>query len=362
MNKKLLTLSQIPLIIPNNIQKMINDLINNNETFVDDEEILRQIFIALITGHHIILYGPVGTGKTELARKIAKIFDVDLVTATVGEDWDSSEYLLGWEELVKGSFRFAEGYLLKALQKAFNNIEAETTKTLELKKQKQSCWLLLDEMNRGDINKYLSSLITSLEPIKDNLKEKDFIEKYKISIKTPSGIVDVPIPKRFRIIGTINTFDKNLLYKFPSAIKGRRFTFIPIGIPRNYKRERKIIFSIVKQEYNVSQWKDIIIMGKLIYYIQEIIINLRNRKFEIGTSIFLDIVRYVYTAYIFYPKENLYRFIDSSISVKIIPMIQDISYDIQDSILEYFDSYKNRLPISNQAIKTLILSGNIFND
>lgn len=43
------------------------------------------------------------------------------------------------------------------------------------------------------------------------------------------------IPKDFRIIGTMNTYDKTSLYEMSYAFM-RRFAFIPVGVPKTLIR------------------------------------------------------------------------------------------------------------------------------
>jgi len=357
MDKDLIKLAKVPLVFNKNIDDLVEELINNNKVFIDNKEVLKQVFISLLSGHHVILYGPVGTGKTELVREISKIFEVDLDIVTVGDDWDAPEYLIGWEEFKQDHFEFIKGPLLITLEKCFKYIKEELIETLNLKNKLQACWLVLDEMNRGDINKYTSSFITALEPLKNNLTDKDFEEKYKINIKTPQGFFKIPIPLRFRIIGTINTFDKNLLYKFPAALKGRRFLFIPINPPKNIEREKLIVKSILYKEFQDKF--DELIVTDLIEYASSIIQKLRMLDFEIGTAIFIDVIRYSYIEYI-HSSNNIKPLIDSAISVKIIPMLQDLNYLLQENIISFFKERQDDFSITLNALKSLIENNNIY--
>jgi len=103
----------------------------------------------------------------------------------------------------------------------------------------QNKWLIIDEINRADIDKAFGSLFSALTgddielPYKAESDEECNVEV----IANPSkniGKYDLesqyPIHEDWRIIATMNTFDKTSLYTMSYAFM-RRFAFIEVGIP-----------------------------------------------------------------------------------------------------------------------------------
>ncbi len=357
MDEKLITLARCPLELPNNIDELLYKLIEEKKVFTDSIETLISIANSLISGKHIVLYGPVGTGKTTLAREIAGIFNADLEIVNVGENWESPDELIGHKTLAKGEVKFNKGPLTKALEKCYQYIEYELFSPFNIENPKQACWLILDEMNRGNINRYLSSIITALEPLRPNLNRQDLEEIYKIYIDIGQESIKVPIPSRFRIIGTINTFDMNFLYSFPSALEGRRFDFIPVNPPTNINYEIEIIQNILLSEFH--EIEDSILRG-LLDEIEKLIINLRSYGFHVGTTIFADICRKSVYKYILFTnnKNNLKLkdILDSVSSTIFPPIIRKLTPNIKNDIIKYLkdNSFKKTIEVLDMLLLDII--------
>ena len=79
-----------------------------------------------------------------------------------------------------------------------------------------------------------------------------------LRVPTDEGIQDLPIPQDFRIIGTLNSFDRNYLNQISEALK-RRFSFIEILPPSRTQRnaEQKIVlrkaFESVEQQSSYAR-------------------------------------------------------------------------------------------------------------
>ena len=89
-------------------------------------------------------------------------------------------------------------------------------------------WLIIDEFNRAPIDLALGDALTALGSGNGGV----------LRVPTDDGIKDLPIPKDFRIIGTLNSFDRNYLNQISEALK-RRFSFIEILPPSRAKRDEE---------------------------------------------------------------------------------------------------------------------------
>jgi hypothetical protein len=82
-------------------------------------------------------------------------------------------------------------------------------------------WLVIDEFTRAPIDAAFGSLLTTLSGQRNPM----------LSVPTDDGDErSVPLPRDFRIIGTLNSFDRHFLNQISEAMK-RRFVFIDVLPP-----------------------------------------------------------------------------------------------------------------------------------
>lgn len=181
---------------------------------------LKAAAAALRVGH-LILQGPPGTGKSSLARALCDAFHASAFPVTAHEDWTVFD-VIGRLELRLNSDRKEEivpvnGYFTEAVIRCANSIVRHFDQPTE----PQAEWLLIDEINRAHMDRAFGELFTVLgtdAAIPTTLPHQR------------EGNRNLVIPKRFRIVATLNSFDRQFVNNLSQAIR-RRFTFITVNIP-----------------------------------------------------------------------------------------------------------------------------------
>lgn len=183
---------------------------------------LHDIYTSVIDGKHILLYGPPGTGKTTLAGCIAeKLFNCKSRFETATADWTPFETIGGLQLVTKDGQEHLEpvpGVITEAIVACLNQIAEHAFDA----SAPQGVWLVLDELNRANMDAAFGPLFTALDQRHPQVSLPFFDEPRR----------NLVVPRRFRIIATMNTYDKNFLFRLSYALT-RRFALIPINVPAN---------------------------------------------------------------------------------------------------------------------------------
>lgn len=180
-----------------------------HELFMSAEQ-LDEAQAALHRRRNLLLQGPPGTGKTFLARRLAWLA-LGTTDATRTElvqfhpSYSYEDFVQGFRPDAKGTFRLADGVLPDFCRKAAADPD-------------RPYFLLIDEINRGNVSRIFGELLLLLEADK----------------RGPAHAVRLPyaaatdarffVPENVFVIGTMNTADRSLA-PLDYALR-RRFAFV----------------------------------------------------------------------------------------------------------------------------------------
>jgi AAA domain (dynein-related subfamily) len=228
----------------------------------------RQVVAALESGKHVILTGPPGTAKTTLAQAVAEVAAAagrcdGYLPTTATADWTTFETIGGLKPTGHETLEFEPGHFLEA-------IEGDQ-------------WLLIDELNRSNFDRAFGQLFTvlsgqavTLPYARGDGRSGPIVLLPEGSPRPADGDV-LPIPASWRIVATMNVFDKTLLFEMSFALM-RRFAFIEVPSP-----DAAVFEALIEREAGgVAEAADL----------AKRLLGLRELK-DLGPAVYIDIARYL---------------------------------------------------------------------
>ncbi|MGC8983501.1 MAG: AAA family ATPase, partial [Desulfurococcaceae archaeon] len=189
------------------------------------------ILIHLVSGKNVIIYGPPGSGKTRLARELCReLSGVECPVETGNPEWTPYDSIGG--TTLSG---FKQGFITRAILNCWKNL-AERGRPL---------FLILDEINRANVDLAFGKFFTLLDV---SHRKEPILEAYEAGVSE-----DIYVPYSFRVLATMNSYDRALLYKLGYALL-RRFALVEMrrdfefeGSPVDWSKFRELGEFAVKE-------------------------------------------------------------------------------------------------------------------
>ena len=205
-------------------------------------DVIRRAGAHLLAGRNLILTGAPGTGKSHLATLLAsELFGYYPMLVTATAEWSAFDVVGGLVPLASQSgglhYDVRPGVVYEALRRNWlldqehnvgRNAEKQPLRveTIADGNTWPGVWLIIDELNRADVDKAFGDLFTALE--------SGMLRVPRVGRQASTFI---PLPKDFRILGTLNTRDRHFLFTLSDALK-RRFAFVEIQSPTDAPEEQ----------------------------------------------------------------------------------------------------------------------------
>lgn len=306
-----------------------------------EKETIKNIITHLICGKHVILIGPPGTGKTDLAQRLL----MELGERNLVSNKKPVEVVASYEW---GRYEVIGGNSLQIDENSKNYIFHFGCVTKAIKEGK---FLLIDEFNRADMNKAFGEMFLAIDHEKIELREDE----------NPSGMYlensSIFIPSEFRIICTMNDYDKSLLNDLSYGLL-RRFAFVEIELP-NKDNLKKIIVERIKHRLginDVSLVRNLFInlnsdindnqllqnKNQIINRFIEFIYSFKDKR-TIGVATILDVIVYLVAGIIFLDKgkkiDDKWKLLDEALVAYLIPQFDRLDVDVLREVLEKSKTY-----------------------
>ena len=211
--ERVVEIASIPLLIPDLSTAKPHIMAQGHY----EEDRVEDALIATALGH-VILARPPGTGKTKLAGLLADAYNVILRRETANPEWSVYDVVGSQTLNAHGGTQAKHGIVTSSIL----DCAATTVQHLDRGQGPQAQWLLIDEMNRAEIDRAFGPLFTAISGEEEGTYSLDYME---VTSK-------ITIPRRFRILCTMNDYDTRFVNSMSGALR-RRFGRVLVLPPEN---------------------------------------------------------------------------------------------------------------------------------
>ncbi|RLE69074.1 MAG: hypothetical protein DRJ43_04535 [Thermoprotei archaeon] len=294
---------------------------------VISDNVLKGIVAALSSGKHVILVGSPGVGKTSLVEALAESHGLVLVKRTATAEWTRVD-LIGGPVFVGGEVRWRSGALLEAIARHFEAKEEGRNGAL----------LLIDELNRANLDKAFGEFFTifgSSDPrywrIPDSViyeireyggKVDKWAGRILVEWEKNGGLLSVP--SDFRVIGTMNTYDRRYLFTLGYALL-RRFAVIEVSNP-SVEDIRRIL---MRETENCEE-----VVDKIIEFYNGV-----REYIDLGVALLIDMAKIAKNIY--EDSRDLGRAVTCAVVSIAVPQFEGLSHEKLEKVGEFLRSFSS---------------------
>jgi len=306
---------------------------------IDEGRVVERLIDAIESGKHVILTGPPGTGKTELAERLASYYTESWELTTATEDWSTFDTIGGYRPQSDDTLEFVPGVVLdRFLDRSDDSPEPANE------------WLIIDELNRADIDKAFGSMFSALTGTTVHLpfesadgEDIQIVGNYEDWTHTPINETAYYIPNSWRLLTTMNTADKTSLYKMSYAFM-RRFAFVPVPAPSREHIDKTLVQTYARaweidglDEFNVKTWEDDVddVEGDdpTTAHVHAVVASLWRTlqpRRTVGPAIFEDILQHLATA----QSEELEDPLTDAVLLYVVPQLERLTEDEMEDLID----------------------------
>jgi len=280
------------------------------EIFIDKEE-AEELIELLEYKNNIILQGPPGVGKTFIGKRLAYLHSGVKDSSKVKmvqfhQSYSYEDFVRGFRPSGNGGFDLKDGIFYDLCKEA-------------AKEPDKNFYLIIDEINRGNLSKIFGELLMLIE------KDKRGSEYGITMTYTKPQEEKFFVPKNLYIIGTMNTADRSL--SLVDYALRRRFSFVDMEPAFNKTSFREFLISSgVSEEFTL---KIIDAMNILNDEIEKDDIEL-GKGYRVGHSYFCNIDNL----------EEQQKWYERIIKFEIKPLLEQYWFDNMEKVSELIERIK----------------------